>query len=150
MARFSIGKRVHRLGATDAGEGESMTQPTQFSEPSGSRSVCLAAMAPKTTPGGYYITAAALWPMVMGLRVLRMDVDKILAAADISAEALRDPETRLGHEQAFRLIAAALEASGDENVGLRLSLLYEPGAFGVLDYLGQSARNLRESLEVLM
>lgn len=107
-------------------------------------------MAPRTSQGGYYITAAALWPMVMGLRVLNVDVDRVLEQVGLAQDAIRDPETRIGPEQALKLISAAIEATGDENLGLRLSQLYEPGAFGVLDFLGQSAKNLREAIEVLL
>ncbi len=88
--------------------------------------------------------------MLMGLRVLNVDVDRVLEQVGLSNDAIRDPETRLSPEQALKLLTLAIEASGDDNLGLRLSQLYEPGAFGVIDFLGQSAKNLREAIDVLI
>jgi AraC-like DNA-binding protein len=97
----------------------------------------------------FYVTAPLLWPLLVGLRVLGLDVDILVEAAGLSVEAVRNPETRVDVERALALIRAAIEASGDENIGLRLSQLYEPGAFGVLDHLARSARTLREAVDVL-
>jgi AraC-like DNA-binding protein len=97
----------------------------------------------------FYVTAPLLWPFLVGLRVLGLDVDALVDAAGLSVEGMRDPETRIDVEQGLRLIRGAIEASGDENIGLRLSQLYEPGAFGVLDHLARSARTLREAIDVL-
>lgn len=42
---------------------------------------------------------------------------------------------------------AALELSGDPDLGLKLSQLDEPGVFSVLDYLAHSSSTLREAIE---
>ncbi len=97
----------------------------------------------------YYVTAPLLWPLLLGLRVLGLEVDSLLRSVGLTVEALRDPDTRVRVEQGLALVRAAVEASGDEGLGLRLSRLYEPGAFGVLDHLARSSRTLREAIDVL-
>ncbi len=85
----------------------------------------------------------------MGLRALGVDVERVLTNAGLSIDAVRDPDARLDAEQGLRLVRCAVEVSGDESLGLRLAELYEPGSFGVVDHLAQSARNLGEAIEVL-
>jgi AraC-like DNA-binding protein len=97
----------------------------------------------------YYVTAALLGPMLLGLRVLGLDVDALACKVGLSVAELRDPDARVPIEQGLALFRAAVEASGDDGLGLRLSRLYEPGAFGVLDHLATSAGTLREAIEVL-
>lgn len=104
--------------------------------------------APERQPQ-YYVTAPLLWPLLLGLRALGLDVDSLAGQVGLSTERLRDPDTRVPARRGLLLLQAAVEASGDPNLGLRLSLLYEPGAFGVLDNLARSARTLREAIDVL-
>jgi AraC-like DNA-binding protein len=87
--------------------------------------------------------------MLMGLGALGFDVEVLLHKVGLSTDALRDPDARFNPELGLRLVQLAIELSGDDNLGLRLAQLYEPGAFGVLDYLAHSARDLREAVELL-
>jgi hypothetical protein len=95
----------------------------------------------------YYVTAPLLWPFVLGLRALGIDSDQVLARAGLSLEALKDSDARFRASQALGLVQAALALSGDPDLGLKLSQLYEPGVFSVLDYLGHSSSTLREAIE---
>lgn len=98
---------------------------------------------------GFYVTAPLLWPMLLGLGSLGLDVPALVARVGLSMDALRDPDTRLRPEQGIELVRLAIDASGDENLGLHLAQLYEPGVFGVIDHLAHSARTLREAIELL-
>jgi AraC-like DNA-binding protein len=102
-----------------------------------------------TARDAYYVTAPLLCPLLLGLRVLGVDVDALARQVGLSTVLLRDPDTRVGAEQGIELMVAAIAATGDDNLGLRLSELYEPGAFGVLDHLASSARTLRDAIDVL-
>lgn len=87
--------------------------------------------------------------MVLGLGALGIDVEALLQRVGLSMDALRDPDARFSPEQGLLLVQLAIEASHDDNLGLHLAQLYEPGVFGVLDYLAASARTLREAVELL-
>jgi AraC-like DNA-binding protein len=98
-------------------------------------------------PSHYYVTSPLLWPMVLGLKALGLDTDALLATTGVSQDLLKNPDSRFPAETGLRLLQAALDASGDENLGLRLSELYAPGVFTVLDYLAHSSDTLREAIE---
>jgi AraC-like DNA-binding protein len=106
-------------------------------------------LSPVSARSAYYVTAPLLWPLLLGLRVLGLDVDALALQVGLSTERLRDPDTRVPAEQGLELVAAAIAATGDDNLGLHLAELYEPGAFGVLDHLASSARTLRDAIDVL-
>jgi AraC-like DNA-binding protein len=97
----------------------------------------------------FYVTAPLLWPMLLGLSTLGVDLETLLPQAGLSLEDVRDPDARISVERGLVLVRLAVEATGDENLGLHLAQRYEPGAFGVIDHLANSARNLREAIEVL-
>lgn len=98
-------------------------------------------------PSHYYVTSPLLWPLVLGLKALGLDTDALLVRTGISQETLKDPDARLPAESGLHLLQAALTVSGDPNLGLRLSELYTPGVFTVLDYLAHSSDTLREAVE---
>ncbi len=95
----------------------------------------------------FYVTAPLIWPLILGLRALQVDDTAVLARVGLGAEALKNPDTRLPTRQALSLLQAAIEVSGDENLGLKLSQLYEAGVFTVLDYLAHSSATLREAID---
>lgn len=95
----------------------------------------------------YYVTAPLLWPLILGLRMLGVDADEVLARAGLSEQALRDPDARFSAAEGLSLMNAAIAVSGDPDLGLHLSQHYEPGIFTVLDYLAHSSATLREAIE---
>lgn len=106
-------------------------------------------MSTRALERSFYVTAPLVWPLLMGLRVLGVDVDALLRESGLSIDKVRDPDARIDVEQGLRLVQLAVTASGDDNLGLHLAELYEPGTFGVVDHLAQSARTLREAIDVL-
>lgn len=97
----------------------------------------------------FYVTAPLLWPLVLALRALNVDADAVLARSNVTLAALQDPDTRVPAVDALGMMQAAIDISGDENLGLKLSQMYEPGMFAVLDYLAHSSTTLREAIERL-
>lgn len=95
----------------------------------------------------FYVTAPLVWPLVLGLRALGIDADAALARAGVDEASLKNPDTRVPAIRALAIMQAALEASGNQDLGLALSELYEPGVFTVLDYLAHSSSTLREAIE---
>jgi AraC-like DNA-binding protein len=98
---------------------------------------------------GFRASAPLLWPLLLGLRAMDLDVEALLARVGLSLRELEDPDTRMPIEVATELSFLAAEARGDEAMGLHLAEMYVPGAFGVLDYLAHSSRTLGEALRHL-
>lgn len=95
----------------------------------------------------YYVTSPLLWPLVLGLRALGMDTDPLLIRSGIALDSLKNPDSRLPATAGLALMREAIAESGDPNLGLKLSQLYRPGMFTVLDYLAHSSATLREAIE---
>ena len=75
--------------------------------------------------------------------------DALLAAAGISAEALRDPDGRVPGAAHGRLWDAAADQVGDPDLGLHLGARYRHGALSIVGHVMLSARTLGEALDAL-
>lgn len=98
---------------------------------------------------GFHVSTAMLRPMLVGLGLLHADVEKIAASVSLSVRDLHDPDVRIPFEVAIRFSIEAAVALGDPAFGLHLAELYQPGVFGVLDYLAHSSRTLGEAISHL-
>ena len=98
---------------------------------------------------GFRASAPLFWPFILGLRAMGMDVESLLSHVGMTLAQLEDPDTRIPVEVGIELAYLAAEERGDEAMGLHMAELYVPGAFGVLDYLGNSSRTLGEALRHL-
>src|SRR5688500_17746983 len=98
---------------------------------------------------GFRVSTVMLQPMFAGLRRMGADVEAIVHQAGLSLAELQDPDERVPLERAMTLSAVAADAVEDEAFGLHLAELYQPGAFGLLDYLAHSSRTLGEALVYL-
>lgn len=75
------------------------------------------------------LTARAIRPLVSGLRAMGLDPSPFLRAAGIDETVLEDPDARIPMRAALSLLAAAVAATGDANLGLHLAQRAEPGSF---------------------
>lgn len=87
-----------------------------------------------------------LWPMLAALRAMGADVEGIVARSGQSLEALQNPDIRFPFEVGIQLAFEAAKTLGDEALGLHLAEKYQPGSFGVLDYLAHSSRSLGDAI----
>jgi AraC-like DNA-binding protein len=98
---------------------------------------------------GFRASAPLLWPLLTGLRAMGVNVEAVVARAGLSLEQLADPDTRIPIESAVDVAVAADAEIGDDAFGLHLAEHYQPGVFGVLDYLAHSSHTLGDALRRL-
>src|SRR6185503_17904969 len=91
-------------------------------------------------------SAPMFWPMLAALRAMGADVEGIVTRSGQSLEALQDPDARFPFEVGIQLAFEAAITLGDEALGLHLAEKYQPGSFGVLDYLAHSSRTLGDAI----
>jgi AraC-like DNA-binding protein len=77
---------------------------------------------------------------------LQLDTGALLAAANLTAAQVNDPDGRLPGEAVSALWQAALKLSGDPGLGLRVALAVPFGAYRVIDFLAASAPTVGEGL----
>ena len=92
------------------------------------------------------VSTLQLMPVVLGLRVLGVDAERVLAEVGIAPSSLGDLHQRVPRELALALWQAAREASGDPGFPLRVAEQVEPGMFDVIDYVARSSATLRAAL----
>ncbi len=90
------------------------------------------------------VTARAL---VMVCERRGLDGDRILQAAGLSRETLKDPDARVPVEQMMAVWQAAYQVSADPNLALHAAEALEFGAYKVVDFLAGSAGTVGEALE---
>ena len=77
---------------------------------------------------------------------LGLDTARILAAANLDAATLRDPDARLSLEQVEALWQTAYELSGDSNLALHAIEALPFGSYRVIDFLASSAPTVGAAL----
>jgi AraC-like DNA-binding protein len=75
-----------------------------------------------------------------------IDTRELLAAANLTAAEVDDPDGRLPGEAVAALWQAALERSGDPELGLRVALAVPFGVYRLIDFLAASAATVGEGL----
>ncbi|UTW08443.1 AraC family transcriptional regulator GliR [Pseudomonas benzenivorans] len=93
-----------------------------------------------------YTSVPALLKYLRYAEQLELDVAPALAAAGISAEALRDNGKRLPGESHEQLLAQLLRLSGDPLFGLRSARFVQPGSWSVLGYIAMNCATLGEAM----
>lgn len=89
-------------------------------------------------PGSVGLVAPlVIRPILGGLRALRADVAAILARAELDPACFEDPQARLRWSDAVRLWDAAVDVTGDAELGLHLA---ERADLDEFDLLGQILR----------
>lgn len=60
-----------------------------------------------------------------------------------------DPEERVPISSMLDLLRGAIHLTGDQDIGLKAARELAPGDYGVIEFMVSSARNMRESIELL-
>lgn len=84
--------------------------------------------------------------LLMASDQLGLDRQALLEAAGLTMTAVEDPDGRLTVDQVARLWKAALDASDDPSLGLRMALAVPFGAYRVIDFLAASAPTVGEGI----
>jgi len=77
-----------------------------------------------------------------------LPMESLLGRVGITPAMLADPNGRMPVVFLERLIEAAVEASGDELLGLHMSQRAEPAGFGVSGYIRQACSTLQQTIEL--
>ncbi|MEO6419921.1 MAG: AraC family transcriptional regulator [Polyangiaceae bacterium] len=78
-----------------------------------------------------------------------VDVGPVLAALGVSPANLTDPDGRIAANLAFAVFEDVARLTGDEAFGLHAAEALPSGAFGIIEYVTRSSRDMREGLERL-
>jgi AraC-like DNA-binding protein len=81
-----------------------------------------------------FLTVRAVQPLVSGLTAMGHDPRPLLALAGLDESTLHDPDSRVPMRAAMSLIARAVEATGDANLGLHLAEHADVGSADVHFY----------------
>jgi len=100
----------------------------------------------KTVPYG---SLNAILPLLEYLESERYDLSAVLERAGIPRSALEDVRIRLPQAKFDLLWQAAIEASGDPALALRVSTLVKPSTLGVIGYLAAASESGRNAFELV-
>jgi AraC-like DNA-binding protein len=100
---------------------------------------------PPTIPGT--IAVVQMQPMITALPELGIDVPRVLALANMSADQLRDAHARMPAGVEFALWDAIEAVAGDPLIGLRLAERMGVGALGGFGYLLRNSPTCRQAIE---
>ncbi|HEM45542.1 MAG TPA: AraC family transcriptional regulator [Alphaproteobacteria bacterium] len=98
---------------------------------------------------GPYGSLNAVLPLLEYLEHGRLDVLAILDRAGIPGAAREDPRTRLPQARFEALWRAAIEATGDPAIALRVSTLARPSTLGIIGLLASASESRRNAFELV-
>ncbi|HEX6244329.1 MAG TPA: AraC family transcriptional regulator [Polyangiales bacterium] len=96
-----------------------------------------------TTPT---VSALQLGPLLTSFEALGLDVERLLSQSGLTREQLT-PEARVPAAAELLFWDAAVEASGDPALGLRVAELLKPGVLGSYEYLLRNSETLEQLVE---
>ncbi|MCU0669269.1 MAG: AraC family transcriptional regulator [Myxococcota bacterium] len=100
----------------------------------------------KTVPYG---SLNAILPLLEYLESEGFDLSAVLDRAGVPRSALEDVRIRLPQAKFELLWQAAIEASGDPALALRVSTLVKPSTLGVIGYLAAASESGRNAVELV-
>jgi len=106
-------------------------------------------MADPPTPAQLHGSLHAILPLLEVLEDEGLDPRAILEAAGIPRSALEDPHIRLPQVRFEALWRAAIAATGDPALALRVSTRVKPGTLGVIGYLASASASPRNAFELI-
>jgi AraC-like DNA-binding protein len=74
---------------------------------------------------------------------------EVIERCGITPAELAEPDARLSHRAAMRLLEDVVEALGDPSLGLRAGQQLEPGDLDVLEYCARCAANLGDAIQLV-
>ena len=94
-------------------------------------------------------TLTASWTrrLVTCAREADLELDGILAEVGIDAQALEDPDSRVGYEQHADMVARVARRLDDPGIGIQMGASSSPADFGVVSLLAASCSTLRDALQ---
>jgi AraC-like DNA-binding protein len=91
----------------------------------------------------------AVLPLLEHLESVGCDPGAVLDRAGIPSHALESPRMRLPQRRFEALWHAAIEATGDPAIALRVAAQARPGTLGVIGYLASASESRRSAFEVV-
>ncbi|MCZ6807373.1 MAG: AraC family transcriptional regulator [Deltaproteobacteria bacterium] len=93
----------------------------------------------------------AILPVIESLEKLGVSREDLqVALGPGAAELLEDPNARFAYPAVQAFWDSALAQSGDPEIGLHAALLISPGDYGVIGYLGQASRSVKDAAGTLL
>lgn len=104
----------------------------------------------ESAPGGHgTVSLRLVQPFTRVLAVKGVNPTKLLVGLSIGPEQFADPDGRITHELAMRLLERAVEASGDDALGIHAAEALRPGDFDALEYAARSSSTVRSALDTV-
>jgi AraC-like DNA-binding protein len=85
------------------------------------------------------------WPFTRIIKDYRIELE-VLREAGIEKAVLADPDARIPHAVAWKLMQVSVERTGDLALGLRAGQMIEVGDWGVMAYAAVNCPDLRQAL----
>jgi AraC-like DNA-binding protein len=92
---------------------------------------------------------SAIHPLLEYLENEGFDLKTVLERAGIPKSALEDTRTRLPKGRFEALWQAAIEATGDPAIALRVSTMVKPNTLGIIGYLASASESRRNAFELV-
>lgn len=92
-----------------------------------------------------WLHARAARPVVDALKALGHDTEALLKRCNIDYRVLEEADGKIAHRAMMQLWQAALEATGDDHLGVHLAEVAPLDTFGIHTYALQSSPTLREA-----
>ena len=99
--------------------------------------------------GGAPLSLRLLAPFNRALYAAAVDPDRFGGSTSPAAASMADPDGRITHEAAMRLLDEAVQASGDEALGIHAAEQLRPGDFDTIEYVARASRSIRDALEAV-
>jgi AraC-like DNA-binding protein len=93
------------------------------------------------------VSALQILPVLTAFEALALPLDRILEAAQLERRALAEPGARVSMESELKLWTAAVDASSEPALGLRVAQQLKPGATGTFEYMLRHSEDLEQLLE---
>jgi AraC-like DNA-binding protein len=97
--------------------------------------------------GGATLSFRLLAPFTRALFAADFDLSRLRGTISLDAASFGDPDGRVAHDAAMRLLAKAVQASGDQALGIHAAEQLRPGDFDAFEYVVRASRSIRDALE---
>ena len=95
------------------------------------------------------ISAGHFRSLMSAFERVGVDVGPVVATLGISPADLADPDGRIAADLAYTFFEDVAQLTGDDAFGLHTAEALPSGAFGIIEYVTRSSRDMREGLERL-
>jgi Arabinose-binding domain of AraC transcription regulator, N-term len=92
---------------------------------------------------GESVSVLTVRPVLDELEARALDVEEVLANAQVSPDALASIETRIPHRSMERVWNASAKAAGDRSLGVHVAETLPIGGYDLIDYARRHRRDGR-------